>query len=133
MEHARSIVEIASLSGPAAAVLVSIIMCIWLLTALQKPMRDLAGGTTTASSGSKADRGVRQPGHLGNRACSWSGRASSCRMDGRLCWSGSLEQIRPATRVLRMRSTITEGVVGGGRAFDAARGRHGGEFRNGYG
>lgn len=50
MEHARSIVEIASLSGPAAAVLVSIIMCIWLLTALQKPMRDLAGGTTTANA-----------------------------------------------------------------------------------
>lgn len=40
-EHARHIVEVASLSGPAAGILVSILMCIWLLATLQKPMRDL--------------------------------------------------------------------------------------------
>ncbi|WP_271610923.1 methyl-accepting chemotaxis protein [Bradyrhizobium sp. CCBAU 21360] len=40
-EHARHIVEMASLSGPSAGILVSIIMCIWLLTTLQKPMRAL--------------------------------------------------------------------------------------------
>lgn len=41
-ERARHVVEVASLSGPAAGVVVSIAVCIWLLTTLQKPMCDLA-------------------------------------------------------------------------------------------
>ncbi|MEK9281074.1 methyl-accepting chemotaxis protein [Bradyrhizobium sp. ISRA442] len=41
-ERALYTVEIASLSGPAAGILVSIIMCIWLLATLQQPMGDLS-------------------------------------------------------------------------------------------
>lgn len=40
-ERARHIVEVASLSGPGAAILIAIVMCIWLLTTLQRPMREL--------------------------------------------------------------------------------------------